>query len=819
VGATGTTGPQGPPGIGIGDTGSTGATGAAGATGTTGSTGATGATGAAGATGSTGATGATGAAGSRGATGATGMTGATGATGMTGATGATGSTGSTGALGPPITFSPTNTGTITSEVTPITMTTTNSYVINNWGAGAYLYVQNTTTPSSSGYVLIVGVTGPNTLNITLPLSSPVSSVAFNTSSVVSLVGMRGPSSGLIQFTLDGGGTSTLAAGQTTTVTYPTFSSGSLCGAGSYLYSSQQNRPGYVQVVSNNVTTRTMILSYVFATLEDTIWVQGGVTLTMTGPQGVGVDVNIQTTFVNTGIALNNFGSYWTPGTTGGVIGTGEFIFKTAVSGSGQYQSIVTNGNTGGTGNGFVYISNDYGTTFTKPVGVATAPYTSVAMSTTGQYIVATYFGSNISIGGAINILFSSDWGITWTVKNIGPAINAYNNYQLNQGIAISSSGQYIYFGITNEYYRSVNYGDTFSWVGFTVQINRCNICTSATGKYVLIAAYNVNGDGASGFSNNYLIPNSFNQTATSIWSAFGGSEPRGILSIAMSATGEYSYGGQGNVIANTSVFLSGKLTLYRNATYLGGQGIATTCTIPWVNNASGYRAGFYSISVSETGQHVAATGWNGFTDGSALYYVFTSSDFGNTWSSRTVTNGNPYAAVAVSNSGQYALAGGNANYSVSIANPITPILNNTAGATGGVYYDSTSKNLYYSATKTFVIDNPVNPEKYLVHGCLEGPEAGVYYRGKGEITNDTDVIIELPYYVSSLATNFSVQVSSIFNGNINNYNVSEVIDNKFTVYGNNGKFYWMVYGTRQEIDVDPNKSDVVVKGEGPYLWI
>jgi hypothetical protein len=176
-------------------------------------------------------------------------------------------------------------------------------------------------------------------------------------------------------------------------------------------------------------------------------------------------------------------------------------------------------------------------------------------------------------------------------------------------------------------------------------------------------------------------------------------------------------------------------------------------------------------------------------------------------------------SIAVSNSGQYILAGGNSNYSVSIANPITPILNNTAGATGGVYYDSTSKNLYYSATKTFVIDNPVNPEKYLVHGCLEGPEAGVYYRGKGEITNDTHVIIELPYYVSSLAANFSVQVSSIFNGRINNYNVSEVIDNKFTVYGNNGKFYWMVYGTRQEIEVDPNKSDVVVKGDGPYLWI
>ena len=33
----------------------------------------------------------------------------------------------------------------------------------------------------------------------------------------------------------------------------------------------------------------------------------------------------------------------------------------------------------------------------------------------------------------------------------------------------------------------------------------------------------------------------------------------------------------------------------------------------------------------------------------------------------------------------------------------------------------------------------------MVHGCLEGPEAGVYYRGKGEIPEGEDsVVITLP---------------------------------------------------------------------------
>ena len=44
---------------------------------------------------------------------------------------------------------------------------------------------------------------------------------------------------------------------------------------------------------------------------------------------------------------------------------------------------------------------------------------------------------------------------------------------------------------------------------------------------------------------------------------------------------------------------------------------------------------------------------------------------------------------------------------------------------------------------------------------------------------------------------------------------------KFRVYSdkNNIKFYWIVYGKRNEIEVEPNKTDVNVKGNGPYKWI
>jgi len=114
----------------------------------------------------------------------------------------------------------------------------------------------------------------------------------------------------------------------------------------------------------------------------------------------------------------------------------------------------------------------------------------------------------------------------------------------------------------------------------------------------------------------------------------------------------------------------------------------------------------------------------------------------------------------------------------------------------------------------------IDTNKYLVHGCLEGPEAGVYYRGKGEITNDHSVTIELPDYVSKLATNLTVQISAIYDGTeLKTYNAGAVIHNEFIVHGPNGKFYWIVHGTRSEFETEPLKENTLVKGDGPYKWI
>ena len=133
------------------------------------------------------------------------------------------------------------------------------------------------------------------------------------------------------------------------------------------------------------------------------------------------------------------------------------------------------------------------------------------------------------------------------------------------------------------------------------------------------------------------------------------------------------------------------------------------------------------------------------------------------------------------------------------------------------YNTATAEISYW--TKTFVINHPINKDKYLVHGCLEGPEAGVYYRGRDE-TYENICVIKLPEYVRYLAREFTVQVTSIFEDKFVQLSCSEVKDNKFTVYSSDyTKFYWHVYGKRQSIDIEPNKNDVVVHGTGPYKWI
>ena len=112
--------------------------------------------------------------------------------------------------------------------------------------------------------------------------------------------------------------------------------------------------------------------------------------------------------------------------------------------------------------------------------------------------------------------------------------------------------------------------------------------------------------------------------------------------------------------------------------------------------------------------------------------------------------------------------------------------------------------------------------------CLNMLSIPCYYYSKkfsrnltiSEIVNNESLTIELPSYVSRWAKDFIVNVTAIYDGKIKIYAVSQVDENgKFNVYGENGSFNWIAIGKRDSLIVEPLKSEINVKGSGPYKWI
>lgn len=146
----------------------------------------------------------------------------------------------------------------------------------------------------------------------------------------------------------------------------------------------------------------------------------------------------------------------------------------------------------------------------------------------------------------------------------------------------------------------------------------------------------------------------------------------------------------------------------------------------------------------------------------------------------------------------------------------------TTNSNNVLTYNPVTSEVSFNTAKTFVINHPTKSDSYLVHAALEGPEAGVYYRGEAKIENNKFVKITLPDYVSAFADNFTVQITQIYEEAQDDnvvFKTSRVKDNSFTVYGKNGSFYWVVYAQRGKVVVEPKKSEVELKGDGPYKYL
>ena len=100
-----------------------------------------------------------------------------------------------------------------------------------------------------------------------------------------------------------------------------------------------------------------------------------------------------------------------------------------------------------------------------------------------------------------------------------------------------------------------------------------------------------------------------------------------------------------------------------------------------------------------------------------------------------------------------------------------------------------------ASSKSFLIDHPTQVGKKLQYGSLEGPEHGVFVRGK---TNEN--IINLPSYWSALVDENSISVNLTPISAANNIYVIDYNNSRITTNGNNGNYYfYTVYAERKDI--------------------
>ena len=128
-----------------------------------------------------------------------------------------------------------------------------------------------------------------------------------------------------------------------------------------------------------------------------------------------------------------------------------------------------------------------------------------------------------------------------------------------------------------------------------------------------------------------------------------------------------------------------------------------------------------------------------------------------------------------------------------------------------------------AGVKPFIIDHPVKENYYLIHACMEGPEAGVYYRGKATVLNRF-VIVTLPDYVDYLASDFTVHVTHEIDETeeIIQVSTTRVFNNQFRIYASAPcAVNWLVVGNRKNttFPIEPPKNTITINGEGPYKYM
>ena len=360
-----------------------------------------------------------------------------------------------------------------------------------------------------------------------------------------------------------------------------------------------------------------------------------------GPSGPsGADGPTGVAITPASVTSSLIGQTWVAATTQPPLNTMGW-YGVSVSSTGQYQTAVAN-------NALIYISNDYGNTWTTTDSVRN--WYGVSVSSTGQYQTAVVYGGLIYI--------SADYGNTWVAATTPPEASQW------YGVSVSSTGQYqtaVVFG--GLIYISADYGNT--WVAAITQPEASawyGVSVSSTGQYQTAV---VLGD-------LIYISNDYGNTWTATDSV------RSWVSVSVSSTGQY----QTAVVYGGLIYISND---YGNT---------------WT--ATGSVRSWYGVSVSSTGQYQTAV-----VDYMALIYI--SADYGNSWIAANAP-AQTWFSVSVSSTGQYQTAvsyfdGG--IYTCRVDFGVTLSISSGVPATAANFLVSDASQIVYSNSSLSLCDGAI----------------------------------------------------------------------------------------------------------------
>ena len=296
--------------------------------------------------------------------------------------------------------------------------------------------------------------------------------------------------------------------------------------------------------------------------------------------------------------------------------------------------------------------------------------------------------------------------------------------------------------------------------------------------------------GVNGVSNGFTV--NYTHATTSLAYSFLGSGPSSFSvtpaatfgnTVALFGASSQMYMGSSGTAGQYGIVAWNDTTKCLEITGTQGQGVALrvedqTVTVP-------------GITVLGNGTSTALTLTVDSTNANGPYISFrrSNSGFGSIGSASQLVSGGANDTLAIRSDG--------ANLDFGISSALVGRFTSAGFTVNGAFY---------ATSKSFKIAHPTKEGKQLVYGSLEGPENGVYVRGKA-----TSNSIELPEYWTKLVDQDSITVQLTPIGPNQKPYVTEVVGN--TVYlanetGNQVNCYFLVQAER----IDVPKLEVEIDG-------